>query len=157
MRPKTSASSGEAHALSAFDKTVQKTYAWLDELAEDLSWTDRKQTYTALRATLHVLRDRLPVNEAADLASQLPMLLRGIFYEGWKPAATPIKIRHLDEFLEPIDAVLVFERATPAEEVAGAVLRLLSKHVTSGEMDDVAGLLPKELRSFYSESVHAAA
>lgn len=157
MRPKTSASHGEPHALPAFDKTVQKTYEWLDELAEDLSWTDRKQTYAALRATLHALRDRLPVNEAADLASQLPMLVRGFFYEGWKPSSTPVKIKHLDEFLEPIDAALVFERATPAEDVAAAVLRLLSKHVTPGEMDDVAGLLPKELREFFAESVHASA
>jgi uncharacterized protein (DUF2267 family) len=30
---------------------------------------------------LHALRDRLTVEEASDLAAQLPMLIRGLYYE----------------------------------------------------------------------------
>jgi uncharacterized protein (DUF2267 family) len=33
---------------------------------------------------LHALRDRLPPEIAVHLSAQLPMLVRGIYYEGWK-------------------------------------------------------------------------
>jgi len=42
-----------------------------------------------VRAGLHALRDRLIPDEAVDLGAQLPMLVRGMHYEGWKPNATP--------------------------------------------------------------------
>lgn len=44
---------------------------------EELDWQDRHAAYLALRATLHALRDRLTVEEVAELGAQLPMLIRG--------------------------------------------------------------------------------
>lgn len=135
--------------VTGFEKTTVKTYEWLDELAESLGWDDRQQTYTALRATLHALRDRLPVDEAVDLAAQLPMLVRGFYFEGWNPSATPVKVRRLDEFLAPIGDALLRERATPPEEVARAVFALLLRHVTPGEMEDVVRILPPEIAELF--------
>ena len=48
---------------------------------------DRHLAYVALRATLHALRDRLGPENAVHLAAQLPMLLRGLYYEGWRLAS----------------------------------------------------------------------
>lgn len=53
-----------------------------------------------LRRVLRALRDRLPPEEASHLASELPMLLEGVFYEGWRPASTPVRIRDRREFLD---------------------------------------------------------
>jgi uncharacterized protein (DUF2267 family) len=54
-----------ATGLEAFDTTIQKTNSWLNDLMQVMDWSDRHKAYLALRATLHALRDRLPVEEVA--------------------------------------------------------------------------------------------
>src|SRR6266481_7334219 len=87
----------------AIDTTVQKTYRWLRELAVELGGVGRDDAYDVLRGFLHTLRDRLTIDEAADLAAQLPMLIRGLYYEGWDPSRVPIKMKAV-EFLESFAA-----------------------------------------------------
>jgi uncharacterized protein (DUF2267 family) len=59
-------------------------------------------SYLALRAVLHTLRDRLIVDEAIDLGAQLPMLVRGFYYENWQSVGKPLKYRHKEEFLNQV-------------------------------------------------------
>jgi uncharacterized protein (DUF2267 family) len=59
-------------SIDVFETTLHKTNGWLKELLEELDWQDRHAAYLALRATLHALRDRLTVEEVAELAAQLP-------------------------------------------------------------------------------------
>src|SRR6056297_118257 len=92
-------------AFPVFDKTIQKTMIIVDEVSTEGKFHDREQAFKALRGTLHTLRDRLPVNVAAQIGAQLPILLSGFFYEGWKPAATPQKDRTQEEFLEHIQSI----------------------------------------------------
>ena len=135
------------HGLPVFESTLQTSYGWLNDLMEELGWTDRHRAYQALRAVLHSVRNRLTVDEAADLGAQLPMLLRGMYYEGWVPADTPVPGRSREDFLLPISESLHAHPEVMPEEVVWAVFKVLEKHVSWGEMSDVKAMLPDKIRA----------
>jgi uncharacterized protein (DUF2267 family) len=56
--------------LSVFDRTAQLTHEWVNEVAEELNLDDKHKAFQGLRATLHVLRDRLTIGEAANLGAE---------------------------------------------------------------------------------------
>jgi uncharacterized protein (DUF2267 family) len=133
-------------ATHVFDEALQKANLWIKEVETELGWEDARRAHGALRSTLHALRDRLTVSEAAELGAQLPTLIRGIYFEGWRPAGKPLKERHRKEFLAHIEQAFRSDFAVEPERVARAVFRVLSHHVSAGEMEDVALILPAELR-----------
>jgi uncharacterized protein (DUF2267 family) len=137
--------------LEVFDATVHKTNAWLKRLMAILDTQDRHLAYLAMRATLHALRDRLTVEEAAELAAQLPMLVRGFYYEGWDPTGKPVRQRHADEFLARIWRELPPGAPIDPEPAARAVFRLLAERVAEGEVEDVRHILPAEIRELWGE------
>lgn len=145
-----------ATGLDVFDKTLQTTNLWLDEVMKDLG-PDRKIAYRALGAALHALRDRLSVEEAADLAAQLPLLVRGVFFDGWRPVGKPDKVRTLDEFLSRISSELHDLRPVNAEIAARAVFRTIGLHVSPGEVAQVRAQLPEPIRRLWPEKAGAAA
>jgi uncharacterized protein (DUF2267 family) len=136
--------------LEVFDETVQQTNIWLKEVMDELG-PDRKRAYWATRAVLHALRHRLVVDEAAHLGAQLPMLLRGIDNEGWKPSAVPTGEHTKDAFLRKIPDELQDIRPINAQTATEAVFRTLSKHVTQGEIDGVEGMLPEDIREVWPQ------
>ena len=136
--------------IPALEPAIQKTNLWLSELAEELG-RDYHFAYQGLRATLHALRDRLTIEETSDLASQLPMVIRGIYYEGWNPSHTPTSERDLDSFLQRIADEMGGIPTGDPEVAARAVFKLLAAHCTEGQIDHVRGSLPKELRTLWPE------
>ena len=132
--------------LDVFEKSIEKTHHWLQEIMTQLDWTDRHKAYVALRSTLHTLRDRLSVDEAAQVSAQLPMLIRGLFFEGWKPSNKPTRIRHKDEFIQAVEHDARMDFNTDPEQVVRAVFSVLVHHVTSGEITDIKRILPEEVR-----------
>jgi uncharacterized protein (DUF2267 family) len=135
--------------LDVFDRTVHKTNNWLNELMEVLGWHDRHRAYLALRVTLHALRDRLIVEEVAQLAAQLPMLVRGFYYEGWDPTDKPLKERSKEEFLARIEEYFSGDDPVDAEQVARSVFTVLSNRITEGEIEDVKHVLPIEIAELW--------
>jgi uncharacterized protein (DUF2267 family) len=112
-----------------------------------MGWDKRRnQSYAALRVVLHELRDRLTVEEAADFAAQLPLLIKGIFYDGWRPAAVPRKIDR-EQFLEDIRTTFRFSMDRSIDEMVHVVLQALRKHVSEGELEDIRSILPRDLAS----------
>jgi uncharacterized protein (DUF2267 family) len=135
--------------LGVFDRTIHKTNSWLNELMKVLGWNDRHRAYLALRVTLQALRDHLTVEEVAQLGAQLPMLIRGFYYEGRDPTGKPLKERDKEEFLARIEEHFSGDDIADPEQVARAVFTVLSNRPTEGEIEDVKHVLPAELRELW--------
>lgn len=138
--------------LEIFDTTLQKTHLWLNDVMQELGWeNERPKAYLALRTVLHALRDRLTVQEAVDLGAQLPMLVRGFYYEGWTPQHTPRKERHKEEFLAHIQHAFRNDEQLAPEQIARGVFRVLARRITAGEIADIKHVLPAELRDLWPQ------
>jgi uncharacterized protein (DUF2267 family) len=130
--------------LEGIDETVQQTYIWIDEIAEKFHG-NRHQGLQILRAFLHVLRDHLSIDESAQLAAQLPMLVRGLYYEGWDPSHG---LQHERDARHFIDRFVQASGVRPmdAGDAIAAAAQVLQKHVSPGEFEDVFTSLPKHVR-----------
>lgn len=135
--------------VSSLDSTIHKTNTWLKELREELHTDESQFAYQALRSVLHSLRDRLTADEAADLAAELPMLVRGIFYEGWKPAGKPVKVRSREAFLQQVSEKITAPGPIDPSRIAAAVFSVLKKRISDGEIQDVRQNLPQDLQELW--------
>lgn len=133
-------------------RSVESTHAWLRELCRELGTEDRRYAYRVLRAVLQSLRDRPPVDESAQLAAQMPELVRGVYYEGWRPSATPQAYRSGSAFLERVTAGAQLGGETEASFATSAVARGPRRRISAGEMEDVLAVLPAEVRALFETS-----
>jgi uncharacterized protein (DUF2267 family) len=136
---------------STLSHAVQQTQEWLKELRDNGDLADEATAYSELRAVLHQLRDRLTPEEAVDLAAQLPLIVRGVYFEGWQPAKTPEKVRTKVEFLHGVAAKLRPHPIDP-ERAVRDVLALVAHHCDPGEISDVIAQLPGELKELWPET-----
>jgi CBS domain-containing protein len=137
--------------LPVLDSTIQKTHEWLNDITDGLGFPNDRAAFAGLRAVLHTLRDRLPRENAAELGAQLPMLIRGLFYEGWDPEKEPSKVRHQQEFFDLVAAQLRdHTELRNARRITRIVFGVLAKHLSPGEKDKVLLTLPAELRELWT-------
>lgn len=138
----------ETH-LPVLEHTVQQTNAWLKALMTEHLLGEKQQAYSALRAVLHALRDRLPAENAVQLGAQLPILIRGIYYEGWRMAREPHVTRKLDDFLETVAEELPPRFPRDPLGTTEAVFDLLWRELDPGETAKVVNLLPGPVRALW--------
>jgi uncharacterized protein (DUF2267 family) len=137
-------------AYDVFDGTLQKTNVWLNDIMYELDWQEHPyKAYLALRTVLHALRDRLTIEEAVQPGAQLPMLVRGLYYEGWTLKGKPRKERHKEDFLAHIKKAFQEDFSSRPESIARAVLKTLARHTSVGEIEDVKHSLPKALNELW--------
>jgi uncharacterized protein (DUF2267 family) len=138
----------QATHVDALDRTIQKTNEWIKQIAAAMNARDRHEAYAALRATLHALRDRLSPDEALHLGAELPALVRGIYYEGWRLTDKPLRLRTRDDFL---DAVMDASGnpLMDTERAVRAVFKVLAERIAWGEIEDVKAGLPESIRGLW--------
>ena len=141
--------------LDVFDRGMQKSNEWLKELEQHLGSDDRRYAYRVLRGYFHVLRDRLPVDEAAHLAAQLPHPLRGVFYEGWDPSKAPQTYRDRETFLSRLAEAAQLAGPTEASAAAEAATKVLADRISAGEIDDVLSVLPTAVRAVLQPAIQS--
>lgn len=139
--------------LDVFDTTVQETNHWLKLMMGELGTDSRRSAFNALRAVLHALRDRVGAENAVHLGAQLPMLLRGAYYEGWQPAATPTRERHLAGFIDHVAAQLPRDSDTNPAEAARASLAVMERCLDRGELLKLRRSLPHEVLNLFPDTL----
>lgn len=134
-----------ATGLDVFDKTLQTTNIWLNEIMERIG-PDRHVAWKVLSTVLHKLRDRLPVELSAHLGSQLPLLVRGVYYDQYEPGRQPSGCNSQEEFAAEVAEWLSDTRPVDPEEAIRAVFAVLTRHISEGQVAKVRSALPKGIR-----------
>jgi uncharacterized protein (DUF2267 family) len=144
-----------ATGLDVLDKSLQTTNIWLKEIMEVVG-PDRQVAWRVLGAVLHRLRDRLSVDQAAHLGAEMPIVVRGLYYDQWHPAGKPERERRADEFVAHVAAALQDTRRVDPDDAARAMFATLSRHVSPGLVDKVRQSLPEDIRRLWPEAAAAA-
>jgi uncharacterized protein (DUF2267 family) len=95
------------------------------------------------------------------LISQLPMIIKGIYVNGWS-LKNKNRIKTLDDFIECL--MLQNPKAAPADfgndekaiAATKAVIRVLRKRVSTGEVKDIVSQLPDELTQLWLNEIEEA-
>jgi uncharacterized protein (DUF2267 family) len=135
--------------MELINHSSQMAEKWVKELARDLNWKDSHLTLRLLRVTLHALRDWLQVTEAVQFGAQLPTLIRGLYYESWRPLSTPAKPRSRDDFLIRVGIEMSPDAIGNIDVVVSTVFKFLSQRISGGEIADVRAGLPSDLRALW--------
>lgn len=130
-------------SITVVEHNIKIINTWLKEISQELGDIGEDEAWTCLRAALQTLRDRIPVDEAADFAAQLPTLARGLYYEAWQPSQTPLKWRDRDDYLQAVASKL--GDTADSEETMKAVLRVLARHLDNNELNRVRDMHPSDV------------
>ena len=134
-----------ANGLEVFDKTLETTHVWLNEIMKDLG-PDRQVAWKVLSVVLRKLRDRLPIGLAAHLGAQLPILIRGIYYDQFEPGKLPTECNSREEFVAEVAEWLTDIRPVDPDAAVRSAFKVLSHHVDPGQIAKVREALPRSLR-----------
>jgi uncharacterized protein (DUF2267 family) len=138
--------------LAVFDTTINETNIWLKALQDEI-YCDRHQAYAGMRAVFHALRDRLSPGGAMRLAAQLPLLLRGVYVEGWRPDETPIRTHTAADFIERVIVALPPKFDLDPGEMTRAVLLVMWREMQGGALEKAREEVPEDIRTLWPDPV----
>jgi uncharacterized protein (DUF2267 family) len=138
-----------AQGLEVIDHSVHITHEWINELAGRLDWTSKRSTLRLFRMTLQQVRDHLMPDELAQFSAQLPLLIRGMLFEGWVPKRTPVKERSAADFISAIEVSLGDTEEYRGSQDIKYVFELLNARLSAGEIEDVRASLPSAIRDLW--------
>jgi uncharacterized protein (DUF2267 family) len=141
-----------ATGLEVFDKTIQTTNIWLDDIMVEIG-PDRQLAWKVLSTVLHKLRDRLPVEAAAHLGAQLPLLVRGVYYDQYIPARQPSDVGTIEEFCAEVGKWLADARPVDPEAAVRAVFGVLLRRLDPGMIAKLWSMVPQSIRAFWQSIV----
>jgi len=139
-----------------FDHAAHEGNLWLRKLDDRLGPLAAGQSYLALRATLHVLRDRLTPEQAVHLSAQLPLAIRGLFFESWKMSRTPTRVHSIDEFCEEVSSHLPAAFSLEIVMAVAAVFDVMWTELDPGEIAKIVDALPRPLHTLWPATARRA-
>lgn len=142
-----------------FNKHAEKGEKFLSELALELgNKSNISKAGRVLQSVFHTLRNHLTLDENFDLISQLPMAMKAIYINGWKPTHEHLVSRTKTGFIEEVmeNAGSNFRSDFPdyedCEFAILAVFKIMRNYVSEGEFKDIEAVLPSQLKELVRDS-----
>ncbi len=135
---------------STFEQYAVKGRNWVREVAAELTIPEEK-AHRIIRVVLHALRKRIPLEESFHLISQLPIVWKGIYVDGWKPGTAFERLNGIDEYIQSLReedkgmAGYDFGNDQNAKKAIYAVWKLLANHISEQEIMQICNSLPREI------------
>jgi len=130
--------------LYSFDKQYDEATHFVKSVAKRLGTPgDLEHAVRVLKSVFGVLRRRIIPDESLQLISKLPLLVKGIYVDGWNIYEPLSEANTLDEFLieikshSPGRAHLDFSNVELAKKKIIAVFAMLKQFVYGGELADI--------------------
>jgi uncharacterized protein (DUF2267 family) len=140
---------GTVTGVHSLDQALMTLHEWLKDISDELGVGDKEDAFVITRAVLVALRDRLTVEEAADFAAQLPMMLQGVYFHGYKPGNKPLKMKTRQEFVDYVDQNL--NRDIDPVDAIHIVYAVLKRRISPGQLADTISGLPQEIAALWIE------
>jgi uncharacterized protein (DUF2267 family) len=134
--------------MHPFEKINETATRWVESMMAELGTTDPYRAVRALGAGLESLRDLLAPAEAARFGALLPLLIRGLFFEGWDPTIGPREILHRSQFLALVGEKYAPRSDVPTDVIVAAFLGMLDRQLGAEALVEVASKLPEALGDF---------
>lgn len=138
-----------------FDQYAHTGKEFLKKVAFELGdEDDTSRASRLLRATLRALRDQSSPEESLQMISQLPMFIKALYVDGWRPGGAKNHARHLVGFVTRVEENGGFagdSSLSLTEQLADiqSVIRVMKEYVSEGEAADFVHSLPEELRVLF--------
>lgn len=137
-----------------FDKYVHDANEYFKYLATKLGHPDEQNRVVFIwRAVMHTIRDRIHISESIDLISPLPMILKGMYVEGWKYHDKPLyDFETLEQMKTQVKALqnkygeARFDWSKPTDEIISITLESLEKYVPAEQMEQIRNQLPDDIK-----------
>lgn len=140
-----------AHGLEVFDRTLETTHVWLNEICDELG-PDKHVAWKVLSVVLQKLRDRLPLPLAAHLGAQLPLMVRGVYYDQFEPGRLPAERKTREGFIHEVHEALSDTRPVNPDHAIRCVFGVLGRHVSEGQVRKICDALPHGMRQLWEGS-----
>lgn len=142
-------------AVLHLERFTAELEEWLSNIAVEMNIEGRPDiAYQALRGVLQAIRNRAIPEEVFNLSAQFPLLIRGLYFEGYNLKNKPEKY-DADEFLKIIENSFGGNASIEPETALKAVLKVLYDHISVGELEDIYHGMPKDIRQLWKECLRS--
>lgn len=143
--------------IAAFDTTLREAHEWLHAVGGELGTSDEKIGRAALRAALHVLRDSLTMVQAIELGDCLPVLVRGLYYEGWHPKRDGGGEAAPDDAMKSMEHdIRGHSELVPAEKTLRACFHAFDRLLPRDEVRVFLNVLPPSIQALWPGEARAS-
>lgn len=131
------------------ESRAAQTYTFFMKDLEARAGVGRELAERAAQSVLCALEQRLIDTEAKHMEAQLPRKVRDLLQRCPRHEGAPPRKFNLEQFLMMVSEDL---DTTPneAERLSRAVFSTIREHISEGEVEDVIGQLPLDLRSLWA-------